>query len=282
MRRCSLLRVAPLIALTLASNVAAQTTQYRSPAGVEYRSLPDTGPVARAARALAADPHNIEKIIALGTAQAGARQMREAVETFSRGLAAHPDHALLLRWRGHRYLSLREFDKAMADLDRAATLDSTIYGIWYHRGIVRFARGDFDGAAADFARALPLAPDPGELAGSTDWRWMSLARAGRAAEARAFLAQRTDSLPTSVAYATRLRLYRGEIGPDAVVTPADTADVQLATLAYGVGNWFIVNGDSAAARRWFQRAVRSGGWPGFGFILSEVELQRVAPRAPRG
>jgi tetratricopeptide (TPR) repeat protein len=277
-RRPPLLRT-PLAALfasaVLSATSSAQTVQYRSPAGIEYRSLPDTGPVARAARALAADPRNLDRIIALGTAQAGARQMREAVETFTRGLAAHPDHALLLRWRGHRYLSLREFDKAMADLDRAASLDSTIYGVWYHRGILRFARADFDGAAADFARALPLAPDPGELAGSTDWRWMSLARAGRAAEARAFLARRTDSLPTNVAYATRLRLYRGEIAADAVLTPADTADVQLATLAYGLGNWFLTRGDSAAARLWFQRAVQSGGWPAFGFILAEVELRRM-------
>lgn len=267
--------LALLASLAIATTGGAQSLQYRSPAGVDYRSLPDTGPVARAARALAADPRSIDRIIALGSAQAGARQMREAVETFTRGLAIHPNNALLLRWRGHRYLSLREFDKAMADLDRAASLDSSIYGIWYHRGIVRFVRGDFDGAAADFARALPLAPDPGELAGSTDWRWMSLARAGRADEARAFLARRPDSLPTTVAYATRLRLYRGEIAPEAVVTAADTADVQLATLAFGLGNWYLTRGDSTAARRWFQRAVQSGGWPAFGFILAEVQLRRM-------
>ncbi len=275
MPRRALIVTVLLSALLRPLGAPAQTVQYRSPAGVDYRSLPDTGPVARAAQALAADPRNIDRIVALGTAQAGARQMREAVETFTRGLAAHPNNALLLRWRGHRYLSVREFDKAMADFNRAASLDSTIYGIWYHRGIVRFVRGDFDGAAADFARALPLAPDPGELAGSVDWRWMSLARAGRADEARAFLARRPDSLPTNVAYATRLRLYRGEIAPDAVITAADTADVQLATLAFGLGNWYLTRGDSAAARRWFQRAVQSGGWPGFGFIVAEAELRRM-------
>ncbi|HEX4934247.1 MAG TPA: tetratricopeptide repeat protein [Gemmatimonadaceae bacterium] len=255
--------------------VSAQTVQYRSPAGVEYRSLADTGAVARATRALAEDPRNVDKFIALGVAQSGVRQVREAIETFTRGLAVAPNNAMLLRWRGHRYLSLREFDKAMADLDRAAQLDRSIYGVWYHRGIVRFVRGDFAGAADDFARALPLAPDPGELAGSTDWRWMSLARAGRLAEANAFLAQRTDSLPTPVAYARRLRLYRGEIAPEALITPADSEDVQLATLAFGLGNWYLVRGDTAQARRWFGRSVASGGWIGFGFIGSEIELRRM-------
>jgi hypothetical protein len=104
---------------------------------------------------------------------------------------------------------------------------------------------------------------------------MSLSRAGRASEATAMLARRPDSLPTAVAYAQRLKLYRGQINPDAVFTPADTADVAVATLAYGIGNWFLVRGDTAQARSWFERSVRSGGWPGFGFMASEVELRRL-------
>ena len=123
------------------------------------------------------------------------------------------------------------------------------------------------------AEALPRAPDAGELNGSVDWLWMSLSRAGRAAEAKALLDRRPDSLPTNVAYATRLKLYRGQISPDSVFTRADTADVQMATLAYGLGNWYLVRGDTARARSWFERSVRSGGWPGFGFIVSEVEVR---------
>lgn len=267
-----------LLALSLAAGAApllAQSVQYRSPAGVEYRALVDTGPVAKAERALGADPRNVEKFIELAVAQSGARQFREAIKTLSGGLALAPDHPTLLRWRGHRYLSVREFDKAMADLTRGLQLDSTNYGILYHLGIVRFLRGDFTGAADAFRRAQPHAPNAGELAGSTDWLWMSLARAGRMAEANAMLARRPDSLPVNNAYAQRLRLYRGEVGPEQVMTPGDTADVQVATLGYGIGNWYLVHGDTARARAWFQRAVRSGGWPGFGFIVSEVELARL-------
>src|SRR6185436_11961458 len=120
--------------------LAAQSVQYRSPAGVEYRSQPDTGAIARAERALAADPRNVQRFVDLGVAQSGARQFREAIQTFTRGLQVSPDNALLLRWRGHRYLSVREMDKALADFTRGARLDSTIYGIWYHLGIVRFSR----------------------------------------------------------------------------------------------------------------------------------------------
>ena len=254
---------------------SAQTVQYRSPAGVEYRSQADTGPIARAQAALTADPKNVERYIQLGVAQSGARQFREAIQTFSRGMTVAPNDAMLYRWRGHRHLSVREFDKAQADLTKGLALDSTNYGVLYHLGIVRFVRGDFAGAAQMFTRAQPRAPDAGELAGSTDWLWMSLMRAGRKAEAEAMLARRPDSLPVDNAYARRLKLYRGEIGPEAVITPADTADVQAATLAYGLGNWYLVRGDTAKAKSYFERSVKSGGWPGFGFIVSEVELKRL-------
>jgi len=269
-------RTLSVAAVCLAStSLGAQSVQYRSPAGVEYRAQADTGAVAHAEQALAADPRNIQLIIALGVAQSGVRQMLEAVETFSRGLAIEPNNALLLRWRGHRYLSTRQFDRAMADLTRGSQLDSTIYGIWYHLGIVRFANGDFAGAADAFKHGQTKAPEAGELAGSTDWLWMSLSRAGRKAEADAMLARRPDSLPINNAYAQRLKLYRGLSKPDSVFTPADTSDVQVATLSFGIGNWYLVRGDTARARRWFQRSVASGGWPGFGFILSEIELKRL-------
>ena len=260
-----------------ATSASAQSVQYRSPAGVTYRSQPDTGPIARAKAALDADPRNVQRFIALGVAQSGARQFREAIVTFTRGLAIAPNEPMLYRWRGHRYLSVREFDKAMADLTRGYKLDSTNYGILYHLGVLRFLKGDFNGAAATFAKAQPRAPDGGELAGSTDWLWMSLSRAGRAADAKAMLARRPDTLPTTpgYAYVSRLKMYRGEITPNQLFSPSDTADVQVATLSFGLGNWYMVHGDTAKAKAAFERSTKSGGWPGFGFMVSEAELRRL-------
>ena len=261
-----------------AATSGAQTVQYRSAAGVEYRSQKDTGAVARARQALAADPANVDKIIALGTAQAGIRDMRGAIETFTKGIAAHPDNALLYRWRGHRHLSVREFAAAKADFAKGLALDSTVYGIWYHLGIVRFVEGRFTEAADAFTRAQPRAPDAGELAGSTDWLWMSLARADKLAEAKAMLDRHPDSLKVAdpeYGYVKRLRLYRGEIAPEQLIAKTDTADVQAATLNFGLGNWYLVHGDKAKAKAAFERAIASGGWPGFGFIVSEAELRRL-------
>ncbi|MFN8574952.1 MAG: tetratricopeptide repeat protein [Gemmatimonadaceae bacterium] len=269
----------PVIAVlpAYAGTLVAQTEQYKSPAGVVYRSQVDTGPVAKAEQALKANPKSIEAILALGTAQAGARQMREAIATYTRGIAIAPNNAILYRWRGHRYLSVREFDRALADLQHGLKLDSTIYGIWYHLGVLHFVKGEFSAAADAFAHARPIAPNPGELAGSYDWGWMSLQRAGRSNEAAALLKAMPDSVPVAAAnaYAQRLRLYKGALSPDAVITPADTADVQLATLAFGLGNWYLIKGDAPRAKTLFQRSVASGGWPAFGFMASEAELRRL-------
>jgi tetratricopeptide (TPR) repeat protein len=253
----------------------APPVEYRSPQGIEYRSLPDTEAITSARAALAADPKSVARIIDLGVAQSGARQFREAIATFTRGLEIEPNNALLLRWRGHRYLSVREFDRARADLTRGAAIDPTIYGIWYHLGVLQYLSGEFSDAAASFARAQPIAPDRNELAGSTDWLWMSLSRAGRGAEAKAMLDSRHDELPADYVYTRRLQLYRGAIGPEDLLKPTDTDDVQVATLAYGVGNWYLLHGDTARARTWFERSIASGGWPAFGFIVSEAELRRL-------
>lgn len=253
---------------------AAQSVQYVAGA-TQYRAMADTGPVSRAQAAVAADPRNVALLMQLGIAQSGARQFRQAISTFSRAIELDPGNAMLYRWRGHRHLSVREYDRAVADFTRGLAIDNTNYGIWYHLGVWRFVHGDFVAASAAFARAQSLAPDAAEHTGSVDWRWMSLARAGRQAAADSLLRARPDSVPANNAYSQRLRLYRGEVGPDAVITPADTGDVAVATLSYGIGNWHLVRGDTAAARSWFERSVRSGGWPAFGFMAAEAELRRL-------
>ena len=266
---------AVLLSAAWLAPVWGQNPEYRSPAGVTYVSQPDTGGVARAESTLGAAPREVARIIKLGLAQSAIRRYREAIATFTRGIAIAPDSGILYRWRGHRYLSVRQLDSARADLEHGLALDSTLYGCWYHLGIVKYVTGDFAGAAAAFARALPLAPDSGERAGSIDWSWMSLMRARRAPEAQAVLDHNSAGPPGGNFYDRRLRLYRGQIGPDQVVTPADTSDIAVATLSYGLGNWYLLRGDTASAKQWFERSVRSGGWPAFGFIAAEAELKRL-------
>lgn len=272
-----LLASAILALLLTAPAARAQAVQYRSRAGVEHRAQADTGAIARAEAALALAPGNVDRIIALGLAQAAVRQYREAIATFSRGIAVAPANPALYRWRGHRYISIGDPGRALADLETGNRLDTLNYDIWYHLGVAHFLRGEFPAAADAFAHCQRLAPNANEVAGATDWLWMSLSRAGRDAEARQALAPITDDfrVTTATAYFQRLQLYRGKRTPDQVLALADTAPVQVATLSFGVGNWYLVQGDRANARKWFERGVASGGWPGFGYFASEIELQRL-------
>ena len=70
-------------------------------------------------------------------------------------------------------------------------------------------------------------------------------------------------------------MYRGEVTPEKLITKTDTADVQAATLNFGLGNWYLIKGDTAKAKAAFEKSIASGGWPGFGFIVSEAELKRL-------
>jgi tetratricopeptide (TPR) repeat protein len=250
---------------------------------VRFRNIwvRDLPPVADAPPA--ADPRATDALLARAAAFSAGLQFRRAIDEYTRALeAGRDDEALLLRWRGHRWLSLREFDKAEADLALAAGYDPTNYGAWYHLGIIHFTNGRWGNAAEAFRAAMPLAPNPGEFSGSTDWLWMTLMRAGRTEDARALLADaraqvaaRPELAPVGNAYDTRLALYRGEISTEQVVTAADTAATQRATLHFGRGHWFLVRGDTARARVEFERAVWSGGWAAFGAIVAEVELERM-------
>ena len=277
------MRITFVTLLTVAFAAAAahaQVPEYRSLAGVEFRGQADTGAIARAKADLATDPRNVDKILALGLAQAAVRQYHDAIATFTKGIAIAPKNPLLYRWRGHRYISIGRFDKALADLTRGNRLDPDNYDIWYHLGVAHFERGEFAKAASAFAEAQKRAPNDNEVAGASDWLWMSLARAKGPAAAQVALAPVHDSLKitSATAYNQRLKLYRGVIGPDQVLSPSDTAAVQVATMSFGVGNWYLARGDTSNAKRWFQRAVDSGGWPGFAFLAAERELQRLGRR----
>ena len=68
-------------------------------------------------------PDDADAIIWLGRRTAYLGRFREAIEIYTRGSQAHPRdaRACCARHRGHRYLTVREIDKAIADLTRASS-----------------------------------------------------------------------------------------------------------------------------------------------------------------
>ena len=68
-----------------------------------------------------ADP-SLENTIWLGRWTAYGGDFREAIRIFSNGILEFPGDARLYRHRGHRYVSIREFDRAINDFETALEL----------------------------------------------------------------------------------------------------------------------------------------------------------------
>ena len=69
-----------------------------------------------------ADPKELDNIIWLGRRLAYLSRYKEAIKVFTEGMIVHPNAPELYRHRGHRYISSRQFDKAIADFEKAASL----------------------------------------------------------------------------------------------------------------------------------------------------------------
>lgn len=249
-----------------------------------------------------AAPEDEETIVWLGRRLAYLGRYRDAVETFSEGLGHHPDSYRLLRHRGHRFITLRRFGDAIEDLTRAAELmpsepleiepdgapnalgiplSSIQFNVWYHLGLAHYLSGELDEALAAYRRCMEVSDNPDLLVATTDWMYMTLRRMGRHEEAAALLEPITADLEIieNDAYHQRLLMYRGEVAPEALLDLRATDDpdlaVNLATQGYGVGNWYLVEGDVERARDVFERILEGSSWAAFGTIAAEADLARM-------
>ena len=227
-------------------------------------------------------------------------RIREAIDVYSRGIALYPDNPWLYRHRGHRYLSVREVDRAAADLERATELMrgkpdevepdgqpnarnmpiGTLHSnIAYHLGLAYYLRRDFARAIAVYRRELDEARNDDRRVSTAHWLYMSLRRLGRDKEAADVLAPITRHMNVieNETYHRLLLMYKGELPADSVLVVGPTGEMSVtdATGAYGVGNWHLYNGRRAEAERVFRRILLGGQWGAFGYITAEAELARM-------
>ena len=312
-RSCSMVALACLLVPAILAG------QGPLPPGAEARSLlgqplvpPPLAPevreaserqLAEARRAYTNTPDNADSIIWLGRRTAYLGRYREAISIFTEGIRKHPGDARMYRHRGHRYISIRELDQAIVDLDRAVELSedeidqiepdglpnarniptSTLhFNIRYHLGLAHYLKGEFERAAQIFREdvAADLANSYSDmLVASSHWLYMSLRRTGKANEAARVLEpirRNLDVIENGV-YLRLLLLYKGELPPDSLLPRqrADTATFEDAATGYGVANWHFYNGRRAEAERLFRQIVTSPQWAAFGYIAAEAELARL-------
>jgi Flp pilus assembly protein TadD len=275
------------LVLALAAAAPAQTKlEVESKLGTKFYSLADEkGAVAAAQESLATDPKSPVLLLKLAQAQISIWEDKEAAATLTRALAISPQDAGLYTERGHREVPLRRFTQARADLSRAAELDPKNMAAYYHLGLSHYFLGEFSEAAAAFRHAVETAPNTDEIINSTNWLYAALRRARRTDEAAKALEavppEMTNKEPHTKFYLNLVRFFQGRMSEADALPPEPPAgntdqEVELPfdTVAYGIGNWHLYNGDTAKAQEYFHRVMKGHVWITWGFVGAETELLR--------
>ncbi|MDH3290688.1 MAG: tetratricopeptide repeat protein [Gemmatimonadota bacterium] len=245
------------------------------------------------------DAESPDALIWVGRRLAYLGRYREAIEVYTRGIDRFPDDPRLYRHRGHRFITVRSLDEALSDLLTATRLTagtpdevepdglpndrgiptSTLHSnIWYHLGLVHYLRGDFERAASAYRECMLYATNPDMLVATSHWLYMALRRLGREQEANQVLVPIVADLDIieNQAYHRLLMLYKGATRAEALLDSVQTTDgLTSATVAYGIGTWYLYGGQPDRAVEVFRRIVVGPEWAAFGSLAAEAELARM-------
>jgi tetratricopeptide (TPR) repeat protein len=246
----------------------------------------------------AKNPDDADAIIWLGRRTAYLGRYRESIDIYTRGLAKHQRNPKLYRHRGHRYLTIREIDKAIQDFQRAAELiqgrkdeiepdglpnpknipTSTLNtNILYHLGLAYYLKGDFPQAEGAYRKCLKFIKNDDMLVAVTHWLYMTLRRQGKKEEAEKLLQpiRSKMNIIEDFDYHALVLLYKGERKAEDLLQSAKIQGLAGATVAYGVGNWYFYNDQKEKALMTFRRIIEGKEWASFGYLAGEAELARM-------
>lgn len=230
-------------------------------------------------RAIALDSKNADFHVGRCRTLARLQRHKDAIAACSDALRLRPDDPMILRWRGHFHINLREFDDAIADLAKAESVKKDDRDIYYHLGLAHYLKGNWDQAATAFEDCLRNAKEDDDTVACSTWLYPSLRRrGGRDAEAARMLDRITPKMAVkeNTAYLDRLLLFKRQKSEAEVAEAMKKDELSIPTVGYGIGLWHLLNGRKEQARSYFQQATSTGSLrTAFGFIASEVELKRM-------
>ncbi|HYC39751.1 MAG TPA: tetratricopeptide repeat protein [Chitinophagaceae bacterium] len=247
--------------------------------------------------------NNAEAMIWFGRRMAYLGKYEDAIRIFSEGISRWPHDARLYRHRGHRYITLRCFDSAIADLVKAARLTkrkpdeiepdglpnakniptSTLQtNIWYHLGLAHYLRGEYRKAQVAFEKCLRLSRNPDMYVATANWLYVTLRRLSRDRDAAAILATvlRDAVLIENHDYLQILLLYsdRPEITDPVAYLEERKTGLGLASFGFGLGNYLRLRGETEKARAVFEQVIKGDQWASFGYMASEAALKEMGLR----
>lgn len=246
-----------------------------------------------------ADPDDATSLVWIGRRLGYLGRYAEAIAAFTQGVERFPTDARFLRHRGHRHVSLRRLDQAIADLEAGVALvegqpdqvepdglpnarnqpTSTLQtNLWYHLGLARYLARDWAAARDAYRACFELAGNPDMQVAAAYWLVLSLERLGErdaAQEVVRGIASDLDIIENDD-YHQLLLLFRGEVDAGALLARNESGTLGFSSAGYGVGAWHLVNGRTDAAYEVFRQVVAGPGWSAFGYLAAEAELARAA------
>jgi tetratricopeptide (TPR) repeat protein len=246
-------------------------------------------------RAYEADSNSVDNIIWFGRFTAYKGDYKEAIKIYTRGIELFPDDARLLRHRGHRYITIREYDKAEADLLKASIMIegkdneiepdgmpnaknipvSTLHGnVYYHLGLARYLKNEMEGALNAYENSLNSGDLDDNLVSNVHWIFSILSRMGKDSSYYTEVIDKDLDIIENFAYHKLCLFYTGQIDEKELTTGEDAFSANDA-ISYGLGNWYLCNGDTTKATQIFEKMVASDGWNSFGYIAAEADLARM-------
>jgi hypothetical protein len=276
--------------------------------GKSYFAKTDAdGAIAKAEAALAADPDNVDLVIAAARAHDVALQFDASIALYTRAIGLAPNDVRGYRFRGHRYISTRKLDLAIQDLEQALSLAPSSFDVVYHLGLAYFLAARFPAAASTYqscldrktpgtglpagwrdCAALSAAAERDEESriGISDWLYRSLRRAGRAEQAKTLLAGIPENVAVkeNEAYYRALMFYKGARTEAQALPDEAFKENTGVTVGYGLANFYLAEGQTAKACALLRRLVQDDAhWNAFGFIGAEADLTRAGgPCGPAG
>ena len=244
----------------------------------------------------AAEP-TADHLIWLGRFQAYSGDYRSAIETFTSGIEQFPDDARMRRHRGHRYITLRQFDEAIEDFDKAIQLIdgrpnqiepdgmpnpqnipvSTLHGnIYYHKGLAHYLKGEWPEALEAYQTCQKIGKNDDNLVSSGHWIYSILQRMGKPKAAERSLANIRINMNVieNHSYHRACLFYKGLISREDLLKeldPSPSGD----SLKYAYANWLQTAGNAPQeAERELKKIISSKGWSAFGHIAAESDLAR--------
>jgi len=241
-----------------------------------------------------ANPDDADKLVWYGRRAAYTGDYRAAIEIFSEGIEKFPDDARMVRHRGHRYISIRELDRAITDLEHATTLIegkeneiepdglpnalnipiSSLHGnIWYHLGLAYYLKQDWDNAYRAFETGFNAARNDDNRVSTTHWMYMILQRKGDPAAAEKVLDVISANMNVieNMSYHNLCLFYKGELTLAQLTGENDDTPANSAVM-YGAANWHYYTGKEEVAEQMLRSIIATGSWAPFGYIAAEADL----------